>query len=152
MLLLPSTRGAHDDDDDDDAKCKMNVFLGDTTKREYIARKHIFSFKVSLFIIFFFLFFFSNIERERSFLYREESALSVIKNSHQNSLTHQYVFGRNARAPFDNGAAKTKAKRREEEFVVPVKSSDGDRGGVDVHLRDGDDIRRKDASSSAAGW
>ncbi len=85
-------------------------------------------------------------------MYREEeSALSVIKNSHQNSLTHQYVFGRNARAPFDNGAA-AKAKRREEEFVVPVKSSDGDRGGVDVHLRDGDDIRRKDASSSAAGW
>tara|TARA_B100000073_G_C23664651_1_gene546073 strand:+ start:374 stop:808 length:435 start_codon:yes stop_codon:yes gene_type:complete len=130
-------------------------FLGDTkTKREYIARKHIFSFKVSLFLffLFFFYFFFSNIERERSFLYREEeSALSVIKNSHQNSLTHQYVFGRNARAPFDNGAA-AKAKRREEEFVVPVKSSDGDRGGVDVHLRDGDDIRRKDASSSAAGW
>ena len=73
------------------------------------------------------------------------------------SLSHQYhVFGRNARAaPFDGAAAKT--KRREEEFiiiifVVPVKSSDGDRGGVDVHLRDGDDIRRKDASSSAAGW
>ena len=68
------------------------------------------------------------------------------------SLSHQYhVFGRNARAPFDGAAAK--AKRREEEFIiifVPVKSSDGDRGGVDVHLRDGD-IRR-DASSSAAGW
>ena len=74
----------------------------------------------------------------------------VIKNS--STLSHQYyVFGRNARAPFDGAAAK--AKRREEEFIiifVPVKSSDGDRGGVDVHLRDGD-IRRDASSSSAAG-
>ena len=99
------------------------------------------------------------LQRWFSFLfYREESAFVVIKNSYHLSLSSiPNVFGRNARAaPFD-GAAKTKAKRREEEFiiiifVVPVKSSDGDRGGVDVHLRDGDDIRRKDASSSAAGW
>ena len=130
------------------------MFFWGTQQKESTSRASTSSRLRSHFFIFFifFLFFFSNIERERSFLYREESALSVIKNSHQNSLTHQYVFGRNARAPFDNGAAKTKAKRREEEFVVPVKSSDGDRGGVDVHLRDGDDIRRKDASSSAAGW
>ena len=94
------------------------------------------------------------LQRWFSFLfYREESAFVVIKNSYHLSLSSiPNVFGRNARAPFDGAAAKT--KRREEEFIiifVPVKSSDGDRGGVDVHLRDGDDIRR-DASSSAAGW
>ena len=42
-------------------------FLGDTkTKREYIARKHIFSFKVSLFLFFlFFFYFFFQTSRER---------------------------------------------------------------------------------------
>ncbi len=57
-----------------------------------------------------------------------------------------------ARAPFDDdddGATKKAAKRREEFIIFDgfVKSSDGDRGGVDVHLRDGD-IRRE---TSAAG-
>ena len=165
------------------------MFGGDTKKEYYIARKHVFVFKVSLF--YFFLFFQTSTRENVTFECDKKNklffpffclfslfvyfiiALSVLSKGgflfcslakkalcrHKKfitSLSHQYhVFGRNARAPFDGAAAKT--KRREEEFiiiifVVPVKSSDGDRGGVDVHLRDGDDIRRKDASSSAAGW
>ena len=165
------------------------MFGGDTKKEYYIARKHVFVFKVSLFYFFlffqtstrenvtfecdkkkklFFPFFLSllsfcvfyhrivrPLQRWFSFLFSIAKKALCRHKKFITSLSHQYhVFGRNARAaPFDGAAAKT--KRREEEFIiifVPVKSSDGDRGGVDVHLRDGD-IRGREtkSSSSAAG-